>query len=120
MPIFKPGPTSDRDLRAQFSWLARSGIGRRFGGGLPIGWYQQHQMCAIQAIEHRAIDKLRLLAWKVRDGDRRYASEPFEVRVDRVGRVFARRQHAGKRDWTSIGDRNELFREADSCARGGG
>ena len=120
MPLFKPGPTSDRDLRAQFSWLARSGIGRHFGT-MPIGWYQSHQMCALQEIEHRAIGTLRLLAWSPKDDPRRqFASEPFEVRAVERGLavtrgVFVRRQ--GGRRWTPIGTVPELFAAADRCTR---
>lgn len=40
----------DADLRRAFSWLARVGIGRRFGS-LPIGWYQMHQCAALDILE---------------------------------------------------------------------
>ncbi len=116
MPLFKPGPESDASLRAKFSWLARSGIGVRFGSR-PIGWYQAHQMCALQEIEHRAIDKLRLLNFTAKDSKNRYASEPFEVRKDKAARVFARRLGGGTKDWEFIGSETELFREADRCSR---
>jgi len=120
MLLFKPGSTSDRDLRAQFSWLACSGIGRHFGT-MPIGWYQAHQMCALGEIENRAVQKLRLLAWSPKDNPgRKYASEPFEVRAEERGPAVARRvlaRRKGGRKWTMIGTVPELFRAADDCTR---
>lgn len=43
----------DEDLRRAFAWLARTGVGVRFGSR-PVGWYQQHNMAAIDAIEAAA------------------------------------------------------------------
>lgn len=115
MPVFKPGPESDEDRGAKFRWLTRAGIGRHFGGGLPIGWYQAHQMCAINEIEARAVRSLRMLHFAARDdASRVYSSEPFEV-TTRGGMALARRQ--GGRRWTTIGSVRELFDAADRCAR---
>ena len=44
--------TNDREIRAAFTWLTRSGIGPRFGSR-PIGWYQQSQC--------EALDRCRML-----------------------------------------------------------
>lgn len=38
------------DLRACFSWLTRIGVSPKFGT-LPIQYYQQHQIAAMNAIE---------------------------------------------------------------------
>ena len=114
MPLFKPGPESDKDRGDKFRWLARTGIGVRWGSR-PIGWYQAHQMCAINEIEARAVRSLRMLHFASRDDAIRvYSSEPFEV-TTRGGMALARRQ--GGRRWTTIGSVRELFDAADRCAR---
>jgi hypothetical protein len=42
-------------LRRAFAWLTRTGAGRRMP--MPIGWYQQHQVAAIDALLARAKSK---------------------------------------------------------------
>jgi len=42
---------SDDYLRQVFAWLARIGACPKFGSR-PIGWYQQHAMCALNQLEH--------------------------------------------------------------------
>jgi hypothetical protein len=121
MPLFKPGPESDKDRGDKFRWLARTGIGVRFGSR-PIGWYQAHQMCALQVIEERAARALRLQKWATKDG-MLMISEPFEVKVQAADReyrhryVVARRMGGGSKDWASVGTTLELFDAADRCAR---
>lgn len=119
MPIFRPGPTSEADLARKFKWLARSGIGVPFGTR-PIDWYQAHQMCALQVIEEKAIDTLRLQHFTAKDSRNRYASEPFEVRTQAKGFVQVRRLGGGTKDWEAIGGEASLYDAADRCARGGG
>lgn len=41
------------ELQKTFQWLTRTGAGRHFGS-VPIGWYQQHQMAAIDVLVERA------------------------------------------------------------------
>lgn len=79
-------------LARAFQWLTRNGIGVRFGGR-PVGWYQQHQVCAIDAIEAAA---------KQAGGDL------SRVQVKR-GVVYAGRQRPGSA--------REFFDRADRCAR---
>lgn len=47
------GHDQEEALRKAFAWLTRTGAGRRFPG-MPIGWYQQHQVAAIDALVARA------------------------------------------------------------------
>ena len=97
------GDISDAGLRRMFSWLTKSGIGRRFGSGIPIGWYQQHQMCAIDAIEDAARRKIGM------------AARSFDVTA-KGGEVYAR--VGGKRErWVRVGSTREFFDKADRCAR---
>lgn len=102
--IWDRGPEGERKLRNVFSWLTRTGIGRKFGS-LPISWYQAHQVCAIEALEKRAgVGKF----------------EPFEVKTKGkypYGVVYVRRRDA--RDWKQAGTVRDLFEEADRCARKG-
>jgi hypothetical protein len=94
-----------QNIHAMFPWLTRVGIGRRFPG-MPIGWYQIHQMCAIGNIEHRAKVKLGL------------SGMGYEVKAS-GGEVYAR--PGGSRKGTRfvrIGSTDELFKNADDCARG--
>jgi hypothetical protein len=43
----------EQDIKRAFTWLARTGIGVR-SGSRPIGWVQQHNMAALDAIEAAA------------------------------------------------------------------
>ncbi len=65
---------------------------------MPIGWYQQHQVCAIDALQEAARAKLGS------------ASADFSVRG---GQVVAK--VGGQR--AKLGTPQEFFRKADSCAR---
>jgi hypothetical protein len=85
------------DLSRAFKWLTRVGIGVR-AGSRPIGWYQQHQVCALDALEAAASSKL--------------GTRDVDVRVSR-GVVRAR---AGRRS-VAIGTVREFASRADSCAR---
>jgi hypothetical protein len=92
------------NIHTMFPWLTRVGIGRRFPG-MPIGWYQMHQMCAIRNIEHRARKKLGL-------------SQGYEVKAS-SGLVYARPGGARKGTrFVEIGSTREFFNNADDCARG--
>lgn len=44
---------SEWALRKAFNWLTRTGAGRRFGS-MPIGWYQQHQIAALDVLHDAA------------------------------------------------------------------
>jgi len=98
-----------QNTKAMFSWLTRVGIGRHFPG-MPIGWYQVHQFCAIRNIEHRAKQRV----------PQAYLPGPggYEVKAS-DGVVYARPGGArrGTR-FTEIGSVRELFNNADDCARG--
>jgi hypothetical protein len=94
-----------RNMKSMFSWLTRVGIGMRFPG-TPIGWYQSHQICAIDNIEHRAKKKLGL------------ETQGYEVKAS-GGDVMARPGGARKGTrFAKIGTVNEFYRNADDCARG--
>lgn len=47
------GNSSDAYLRQAFTWLTRIGAGPHFGSR-PIGWYQMHQMAALNILESSA------------------------------------------------------------------
>jgi hypothetical protein len=47
------GSGTEDARRKAFMWLTRIGAGPAFGS-LPIGWYQQHQVAAIEVIEQAA------------------------------------------------------------------
>lgn len=51
--------TEDRQIERLFAWLTRNGIGRKFGS-LPIGWYQAHQIAAINIIQDAGGDVVRV------------------------------------------------------------
>jgi hypothetical protein len=44
---------ADDKLSRAFAWLTRTGAGRRFPG-MPIGWYQAHQVAALDALHEHA------------------------------------------------------------------
>lgn len=86
------------DLRKTFSWLTRVGVGVKFGSR-PIGWYQQHQMCAIEEIEKVAATH--------------GVGESFEVAARR-GEILVKKPGFG---WVAVGTIQNIFAAADRCAR---
>jgi hypothetical protein len=94
------------NIETMFPWLTRTKIGMRYGrGGPPIGWYQQHQMCAIKAIEEAASLKLGL----ERNG--------YEVRAK--GTTILARPGGAPRGtrFVRIGTASEFYSKASSCSR---
>jgi len=51
--LWGSGGEAEDKLRKAFSWLSRIGAGPK-SGSRPIGWYQQHQVAAIDVIIDRA------------------------------------------------------------------
>ena len=97
------GDTSDEGYARIFKWLEKTGVGRRYGSGIPIGWYQKHQICAIEAIEAAAQRKIGVVA------------RSFDVKAIK-GEVYAR--VGGRREsWARVGSVREFFDKADRCAR---
>lgn len=97
------GDTSEAGYARIFKWLERTGVGRRYGSGIPIGWYQAHQICAIEAIEDAARRKIGT------------AARSFDV-MAKKGEVYAR--VGGKRErWVRVGSTREFFDKADRCSR---
>lgn len=92
----------DDDLEKIFPWLTRTGMGRHFGS-VPIGWYQQHQMCALRTIEK---------VYERKTGTP--TARNLEMRV-RDGVVYAR--NPGSR-WQYLLGTLSVFDAADACARG--
>jgi len=82
---------TERRLRSVFSWLTKTGAGRRFGT-LPIGWYQIHQC--------HCIDILRQY---VGDNPVRFHGGYIQ-------------QHEGTQ-WLNVILPEELFRQADDKCR---
>jgi len=82
----------DRQLRAAFSWLTRTGIGPAFGSR-SVGWYQMHQCAALDLIEATGAKAARVKA----------------------GRVLV--QDAPGARWRDIGGVSELYGKADRAAR---
>jgi len=80
----------DRKIRAAFSWLTRIGAGPAFGSR-PIGWYQNHQVAAIEILEKSGAEEVKLDKGVIK------------------GRV-------GKH-WIDLGSPSELYRLADKAAR---
>ncbi len=91
---------SEDALAAAFRWLARVGVGVHFGSR-PIGWYQQHQVAAIEAIEEAARAN--------------GLSGSFEVRA-RDGVVEARDRTRWAL-WIPLGTVRDFYRAADARAR---
>jgi hypothetical protein len=86
-------------LHRVFRWLTRNGMGRHFPG-MPIGWYQQHQIHAIDVIVERAkAQNLPLDAFRVHKGE-----------------VEAR---GADRKWVRLVSTRTVFDEADRRSRGG-
>lgn len=85
------GNSSDAYLKRAFTWLTRTGAGRKFGS-LPIGWYQMHQMAALNILEQRC------------DG--------LNVRC-KQGHIQAKQGGT----WHTVMSAIELFQSADSRAR---
>lgn len=106
------GGDSERRLRNAFAWLSRIGIGRHFPG-MPIGWYQQHQVCGLDEIDRRAADVAGVATAANLDGGRRVV-EDYDAKV-KDGVVYVRKD--GQRRYKQIGSVRELFDAADRCAR---
>lgn len=104
---------SERRLHNAFSWLTRSGIGHHFGRGLPISWYQAHQVCALDEINRRAAQAVGVAMATNLDGSQRVA-EDYDAKV-KNGMVYVRRD--GQRRYKQIGSVRELFDAADRCSR---
>ncbi len=94
---------SDAGLRRLFSWLTKSGVGVKFGSR-PIGWYQQHQMCAIDVIRDRAQRATNVQGPRVE----------FDVKESK-GEVYAK--HGKRARWVRVGSTRELYAAADRCGR---
>lgn len=82
----------DQDIKRAFTWLARTGIGVRFGSR-PIGWYQQHNMAALDAIEAAAkreggdLSRVSVRGGEVYAGSKHLGSvQSFYDAADRKGR----------------------------------
>lgn len=110
------GDESERRLRSAFSWLTRNGIGHYFGRGLPISWYQSHQVCALDEIDRRAGQAVGVAMATNLDGSQRVI-EDYDAKVS-DGMVYVRRN--GQRRYKQIGSVRELFDAADRCTRGRG
>ena len=91
-------------IRQAFSWLTRSGIGRRWPG-MPIGWYQCHQMHAIDAINDAA------LACGIDPEQNNNA----RIWYNKIGHVFCK---ATGRSAVMLDTVGSLFHTADERARG--
>lgn len=87
-------------LASVFSWLTRVGAGPHFGSR-PVGWYQQHQVAAIDALEE----------W-----GKRAVAYPSYYRVK--GGQFQAYDEPKKR-WINLGlTPHQLYGIADRLARG--
>ncbi len=87
------GHDGNDDLRRAFAWLARTGIGVR-AGSRPIGWVQQHNVAAIDAIEaaaknrHGDLSKVSVRGGAVYAGSVRLGSvSDFYDKADRAART---------------------------------
>lgn len=107
------GSNSEQRLRKAFSWLSRVGIGRHFGRGLSISWYQAHQVCALDEINRRAARAAGVAMVPNLDGGERVV-EDYDAKV-KDGVVYVRKD--GQRRYKAIGSVGELFEAADRCAR---
>lgn len=95
------GPNSDENLRKAFAWITRTGAGRRFGS-VPIGWYQQHQIAAIDAL----LDSAKM---RMRDSTPRL----FRLHQGQYQAYNEATQKWTKLDWTP----STLFARADKGVR---
>jgi hypothetical protein len=84
------------ELKRVFTWLTRHKMGPAFGSR-PIGWYQQHQMAAIDIIEE-AVKK---------------AVGTGEVRVEKGDLMVT----TNGRDWERLMSCEEVYKKADAAAR---
>jgi len=88
---------SENGLKKTFAWLTRNGMGRHFPG-MPIGWYQMHQMHAID----------RLIRWGLG-----VTARPTHFTVSK-GNLYVR---AG-RGWQLVPvSPRTIFEEADTLCR---
>jgi RadC-like JAB domain len=96
----------DRGLARAFVWLTKNGMGRHFPG-MPIGWYQQHQIAALYVIRDAAAEKGASLE---------------KVRV-RHGMVQAIKSsdglHRVRAKWVDLISTRQVFELADKKTRGG-
>lgn len=81
---------NDQKVRAAFAWLTRIGASPHFGSR-PIGWYQQHQVAAIEILEKSGAEEVKLSKGMIR------------------GRV--------QKHWIDLGTPDELYRLADKETR---
>jgi len=87
------------DLGRVFQWLTRNGMGMHFPG-TPIGWYQNHQIHAIETIQQKV---------------RSIPGATMNVRV-RHGMLESRRSDGG---WVSLGlSTREVYDQASRRGRG--
>jgi len=94
------GPNDKDRLLKAFKWLTRTGAGRYFPG-TPIGWYQNHQIAAIDALIARA--------------KAQGISNPIFFRVSK--RIY-QAQYPETNKWISLElSPTELFRIADQQTR---
>lgn len=82
----------ESDLRRQFGWLARTGIGLA-AGSRPIGWVQSHNVAAMDAIENAAkalggdLSRVAVRRGEVYAGSKRLGSvREFYERADAASR----------------------------------
>ena len=83
------------ELKKVFTWLSRHKMGPAFGSR-PIGWYQQHQMAALDIIED-AVKK---------------SGSTGEVRVEK-GMVMAKKDGG----WQKLMSCDEVYKKADENVR---
>lgn len=90
-------PRINDPYKKLFPYLTRVGISPKFGSR-PIGWYQKHQICAIERLESIAkkIGAPNNAQIKVKDN-------MVQMKIDK--------------GWINIGSPNKFYNDADDCSR---
>lgn len=97
---------SEDDRRKAFNWLTKTGAGRRFGE-VPVDWYRQHQVAAIEVLQKAA--GVRGLAPDPHDESWYFKLKNGEYQVWDGGRI----------KWLGIGvSPRQVFDAADRKVRG--